>query len=304
MNEAFGRPGERPTWTTGAKSGVGTAASPESLVWFTFSQGIMNEVYYPQVDTANIKDAQFVVAGDGFFSEEKSGTRHKMERLDLWAPAFRITNTCLSGRYEITKDVITDPSRNTLIQQVRFIPLEGKLADYSLFALTSPHIGNQGYHNDARIGEYRGNPMLLASSGSITLAVMCSSGFSKRSVGYAGTSGGWQDIAANYRMTNEFDSAPNGNVVLTGQIDLPEDGAFTLVFGFGKTEEEAAGQAYATIEAGYENCYTAYVDQWKKRTEPIRNLSACTGDDGALFRSSVQVLLSHQDKLHPGGTIA
>jgi glucoamylase len=99
MNEAFGSPGNTPVWTTGAKSGVGTSASSTSRVWFTFSQGIMNEVYYPRVDTANIRDAQFLVTAESFFSEEKRDTVHKMSRLDMWSPAFQLTNTCISSRY-------------------------------------------------------------------------------------------------------------------------------------------------------------------------------------------------------------
>jgi hypothetical protein len=48
--QAPGHPGFPPTWTIAAKRGVGTVLSPASRVWFTLSQGILNEVYYPRVD--------------------------------------------------------------------------------------------------------------------------------------------------------------------------------------------------------------------------------------------------------------
>ena len=55
-NFAPGRPGSPPRWTSSAKSGVGTALNSQSRVWFTLSHGIFNEVYYPRVDQACIRD--------------------------------------------------------------------------------------------------------------------------------------------------------------------------------------------------------------------------------------------------------
>src|SRR5262245_51719389 len=55
-NPAPGGPGIAPHWTSSAKSGVGTASDERSLVWFTISHGIIDEVYYPRVDQANTRD--------------------------------------------------------------------------------------------------------------------------------------------------------------------------------------------------------------------------------------------------------
>src|SRR4051812_37876714 len=69
---AVGWPGLDPRWTSSAKSGVGTAYGSHSRVWFTLSHGIINEVYYPRVDQANIRDLGLIVTdGSEFFSEEK-----------------------------------------------------------------------------------------------------------------------------------------------------------------------------------------------------------------------------------------
>ena len=56
---APGWPGIPGRWTSSAKSGVGTAASRESRVWFTLSHGILDEVYYPRVDHACTRDLGF-----------------------------------------------------------------------------------------------------------------------------------------------------------------------------------------------------------------------------------------------------
>ena len=60
-SEAFGHPGLAPNWTSSAKQGIGTALSAASPVWFTLGNGILNEIYFPSVDTANTRDAQYLV---------------------------------------------------------------------------------------------------------------------------------------------------------------------------------------------------------------------------------------------------
>src|SRR5512135_1459044 len=77
---APGWPGIPPRWTSSAKSGLGTAVSRDSRVWFTLSHGILNEIYYPRVDHACTRDLGLLVTnGQGFVSEEKRDTESKVE---------------------------------------------------------------------------------------------------------------------------------------------------------------------------------------------------------------------------------
>ena len=64
---APGQPGIPPTWTSSAKSGVGTAAGMQSRVWFTISHGILNEIYFPFVDrfTSSYKGIPMLFAQRG-----------------------------------------------------------------------------------------------------------------------------------------------------------------------------------------------------------------------------------------------
>jgi glucoamylase len=118
-----GWPGIQPTWTSSAKSGVGTALSPASRVWFTLSHGIIDEVYYPRVDQACTRDLGLIVTdGSTFFSEEKRATHHDIDQLSTGIPAFELTNTCMQGIYTIKKRIFTDPDRDVLLQQTRFTP--------------------------------------------------------------------------------------------------------------------------------------------------------------------------------------
>ncbi len=72
IDEAPGHPGTAPRWTSSAKSGVGSATTTSSRVWFTLSHGILNEVYYPHPDLPCTRDLGLIVTGlGGFVSEEK-----------------------------------------------------------------------------------------------------------------------------------------------------------------------------------------------------------------------------------------
>src|SRR3954465_11972012 len=69
---APGWPGIPARWTSSAKSGIGTAVSRDSRVWFTLSHGILNEIYYPRIDHACTRDLGLIVTdGRTYFSEEK-----------------------------------------------------------------------------------------------------------------------------------------------------------------------------------------------------------------------------------------
>jgi glucoamylase len=78
-----------PRWTTSAKSGVGTALQVTSRVWFTLSHGIVNEVYYPRLDQACVRDLGLIVTdGRDFFSEEKRDAVSQVEWLAPGVPRF------------------------------------------------------------------------------------------------------------------------------------------------------------------------------------------------------------------------
>ena len=140
-----------------------------------------------------------------------------MEWLADGVPAFKLVNTCRDGRYRIEKQIVTDPHRDTVLQQVQFIPQQGALSDYHLYVLLAPHLGNQGGGNTAWVGEFEGTPLLFAQRNDTHWRWPVPRRGSKRSVGYVGSSDGWQDLKAHKRMTWEYTRAENGNVALTGR---------------------------------------------------------------------------------------
>jgi glucoamylase len=275
-NPAPGGPGLEPRWTSSAKSGVGTAFDGRSLVWFTVSHGILDEVYYPRVDQANTRDFGLVIIDAGapdqepFFSEEKRDAGSVVHLLAAGVPGYRLINTCSRGRYQIEKTIVTDPERDVIVQRVRFRALVGTFESYRVFALLAPHLGNQGFGNDAWCDEYKGIPMLFAQRADVSLALSCNCDWRARSCGYVGVNDGWRQLR-DQRHLIEYTEARNGNVALTGEIDLAATARivgddrvaeFVLALGFGSGPAEAAQRARMTLASKFDSIAETYVREW------------------------------------------
>ncbi len=300
---APGWPGIEPRWTSSAKSGVGTSASASSRVWFTLSHGILNEVYFPGTDIANTRDFGFLVAdGEAYFSEEKRDCESAIDILAPGVPGFVVRNVAKDGMYSIEKTVLTHPHIDALLQQVRFSP---GVPGQRLYALLAPHVQNRGRGNDGWVGDYKGMPMLFARRGAVTLAMACSVPFRARSVGYVGTSDGWQDISANKRMTYEFENAPGGNIALTAEIDVePDVGQFVIALGFGRTPAEAGQVARLAVEQDFEHLKKHFMDEWLVAGRDDHRAEQVAPPAGPLVPVSLAVLRAHESKRVPGGFVA
>ncbi|MHB8231421.1 MAG: glycoside hydrolase family 15 protein [bacterium] len=294
---APGWPGIPGRWTSADKSGVGTAINGSS-VWFTISHGILNEVYYPEMDEAAIRDLGFIVtADDGFFSEEKRHAKHFSTLIYDGVPAYRLKSVCLKGRYSIEKDIICDPNRPVVLLRVRFTAL--KPGNYRLFAIVASHIGNHGAENTAWIGDYKGITGLFASRHAASLCLMSNAGFKNCSVGFVGYSDGWQDLIHNYRLSSIYTRAENGNVALTGEIDLKKNNEFVLALGFSRNFAEAGHQSRASLNEGFEHLLKSYSEAWQ-----IWQNGLSLTKKRKLFATSAMVIQVHRSKRVPGAILA
>jgi glucoamylase len=83
QGEAFGAPGSEPRWTSSVKDAVCTAYAASSRIWFTCSHGVLNEVYHPTIDRAQVRDMEFLVTdGETFVHEEKRDLQSTFEYID------------------------------------------------------------------------------------------------------------------------------------------------------------------------------------------------------------------------------
>jgi glucoamylase len=302
---APGWPGIPPRWTSSAKTGIGTALNQHSKVWFTLSHGILNEVYFPRVDQACTRDLGLIVTdGQSFFSEEKRHCTFENKPLEPGIPAFEMINSDNSGRYKIYKEVFTDPYRNVVLQKIRFEPLQGKLSDYHLYSLLSPHLANFGYHNTGWVGDYKGLRMFFAERDGTALALGCSAPWKKMSVGFVGSSDGWQDISDHFQMEWEYQRAENGNLACTGEIDLAAcNGEFVLALGFGAMWSEAGQQVRSSMFEDCNELREHYIFHWRTWQDTLLKLDEPTRASD-LYRSSTAVLRTHESKDFLGGIIA
>lgn len=303
---APGWPGIEPRWTSSAKSAVGTAMGEGSRVWFTASHGILNEIYYPEVDTACLRDAGFIVTAEGFLSEEKRHCTHAVEWLAAGVPAFRMQNDCNAGRYLIEKRICTSSEYDVVLQHVRFTPRVGTLADYTLTLLLSPHLNNHGAGNTGWIGQHKGEGLLFARRDGYALAVASTTEWVRRTAGYAGPNDAWHDLQATGRLTRIHDRAENGNIALAGEIDLQAcGGEFVIAIGFGGDPNTAAFHARAALTEPYEVVERRYASPWRAWQERLVALDEPAGTTAPhVYRPSTAVMRSHLSMNCDGGAIA
>ncbi len=300
---AFGAPGIEPRWTSSAKEGVGTAYHTSCRLWFTLSHGIVNEIYYPRVDQPITRDFQFLITdGETFCHEEKRDLDHCVEYPEHDCLLYQLTNSDPEGRYRLVKQVLTDPHRSVLVVhtqvKVRDESLRGKLRLYSLLA-------PQGADNSAWCSEIGASALLHALRGDAHLVMGCSCGFARRSVGYVGASDGWQDLKENYQMDWEFRAAEKGNIALTGEIELPPDGEFTIAVACGGSYQSTVAKLLQSLADPFETHRQAYVRQWQRAVvNPKFDFSEHTCDGGGMYRLSRCVLLTHEDKVFQGAMVA
>ena len=293
-----GLPGIAPRWTSSAKSAVGTAARAESRVWFTISHGILNEIYTPRLDTACIRDFGFIVTAQGYFSEEKRATRQTVEMIEDGVPAFRLVNTAIDGRYRISKTVFSDPVREVVLQQIHFEALQGVLSDYALHAIVAPHLVNAGANNTAWCGDFKGHAMLFAEGSGTALAVASSVPWLARSAGYVGISDGWQMLSRGMSLRTELDRAENGNVAITGTLDIAAgNGRAVLAIGFGVLPEEAGLRALLSLQQPLESALEHYCAGWRQKQAELLPLDEVSGGtEPNRYRVSTAVLATHRDE--------
>ena len=300
---ASGGPGIEPRWTRGAKTAVGTAYSTSSRVWYTLDQGGVTEIYYPTIDSPQIRDLQFLVSdGKTFFHDERRNFVGQIDCVSQSALGFIVSNQEKDGRYSIQKTILGDPHQSCLLLHTRLQAPPELLPNLQMYILCAPHLEIGGWHNNAEVLEVRGRKFLAAYKGNTWLVIGASIPFTVCSCGYVGVNDGWTDLADNYRLDGQFDQALDGNIALTGGIDLSRGTEFTIGVAFGTTQHDALSTLVQSLSVPFELTLESFVRQWERTS---RRFSLATRvDDSRLFERSVNLLLAHEDKTYSGAMIA
>jgi glucoamylase len=297
---APGAPGAKSTWTPADKDGFGTSTTTGSHVWFTLGHGGANEVFYPDLGTPSVRTLGFVISDGRTFAErDTDASSRTMTRPNARSLTYRQVDT-EPGRFRITKTYVTDPARDTLLVSVHLESLTGhKLSAYALY---DPSLANTG--NDDSGTSSGGALYATDASSPVASALVASPAFTRTSSGYMGTSDGWTDLRDD-RMDWTYTSAPNGNVVQTGETALTGvDGGqdLTLALGFGPDASSAGGAARASLGSGFAAAQSSYEQGWGSYLGGLRAPPASA--DPGLYDASVMTLAASEDKINRGAYVA
>jgi glucoamylase len=312
-------------WSSANKQFLGTAyeaydssggysasspTAPISKVWFSGASGVMTEIFWPSVDTPQVIDSQFLVSDGKNFFEEKHNSQTTVEWLAQGVPAFHVTNTDPQGRFVIEKTVFSDPDRDVVIQHVR---ITRNVPGLNFYYLHKPAVGNTPMGNSAKVsmgsrGREGDLPAgMYAWQDQQAQAVLFSIPLNQVSAGFSGGTDGYQDIRNHLAMTLHYETATQGNVAETAWLALPQDvGAseFDIAIGFGTTPAFAGGTAQASLQSNVAAMQAKYMSQWAGYQKSLFDLSGVSLDGGNLFRSSVAVLKTSEDKTRAGAFVA
>lgn len=292
-NPAPGKPGIDPTWCSSAKDIVTTALGTSQL-WATVGYGIVNEVYWPSTGQPQIRDFGFIVSDGKDWWEIKRMHDYDVTTPAPFVPLPTIIHRGPSFTFELT--LVPDDIRDVLLVRYRLTPNDAN-AKFKVYPLIAPRLGVTGRGNSAWVNR----DALMASREEAHLCLVANEEFARASCGYIGNSDGWQDFDRNGAMTWEFDSAPDGNVSMMGELDS-NDGWVAIAFA--ESNEGALTLARSSLAEGFETIERRVEEKWKKWGEHLE----CPGDWGHPIKDfllhSATVLKICEDKKFPGAVVA
>ena len=295
-----------PRWTRGAKEAVGTAYSTASRVWYTVAAGILTEVFYPTIDTPQVRDLQFLVTdGKTFFHDERRNTRSSIDCIDDASLGFEITNVASAPSYTLRKTLIGHPHQDCVLMRTRLEAEPSVLSELQLYVLCAPHLEIGGWGNSAEVFDTKAGRIIVAFKGSTWMALGTTAPFLRRSCGYVAVNDGWTDLHDNRRLDWQYRAAYDGNIAVTGQIDLSRGSEFTVGLGFGDTRHRAITTLFQSLVTPFDASLQRFREEWS-RTSRRFALAVGAPDRRAalLYERSVNLLLAHEDKSYPGAMIA
>jgi len=316
---APGGPGIDAHWPSAAKDGFGTATSLRSKIWFTLTNGVMSEVYYPTLDTPNTQSLRFIFCTDQTCIDEANDMKHASRVLDSRSLTFQQINrmpmlgaqasppanydsqtqdrggqlagedACVpSTKHQvcITKTYTTDIERPTVLIDVRI--QSSNAPNSALYLYYDPSLSNSGMHDTA----WGSNGSLLSSDGNVSSALISSTGFEEITNTFAGV----DDKPGELR---HYDRAENGNVLQVAKLRRAT--RFTIALAFGSSPARALDNARQSLKKGFELCRSQYDSGWHAYVSSLRQVRS---NHTAQLNMAAMVLKALEDKTYRGAFIA
>src|SRR5271165_336696 len=178
INPAPKGPQQPQSWSRADKDAIGTARSLSSPIWYTVANGIVTEVYFPDVDSPQVRDLQLIITdGSTFFHDAQKDFTHEFERIETGppnpvpTPAFRLTNTAIGQPYSVIQEVIAEPQAACLLVRTTLKGDQSLLDKLKIYVLLAPHMAGYGADNNAYVAHTSNGDRLVASRGNYWLAL-------------------------------------------------------------------------------------------------------------------------------------
>ena len=313
------------------KDCFGTAQNTTSKVWFTVADGVLSDAYYPSIESSNVKTVQYIVTdGKTFADLQERDMTYTVSAPDRSGMVCQVTSTDARHGFQIVTDYITDPATDSIVMRSRLVPLPGHgsgFGDLKVYVRYNPHIDNTGGGGSANEGANNAvvdpaTTALVATdtkpatgpgpfAATVYGALAASKPFLAESAGFAGTpSDGLSQLDASHALTNQYQSAQDGNVTLTALVNAAPGSPFTLALGFGSTAVTAINSAERSGVQPFGNTLERYVAGWRGYDSTLRQppnslpgLSADAAMRGQYWLS-VNVLKADEDKTYVGAFVA
>lgn len=278
---APGAPGAPAHWALARKSGVGTAATGASRVWFSLAEGRVTETFFPRPDLACTRRLRLFVADGPRVVELGPETCTSTSPVEPGVPSFRVVHIGNGARVEVS--VATHPQLDVLLVRIAAKPSS------RVFAVLESHLANRGAANVAELHDRHGEPMIVAHREHVAIALAARPPLLSRSVGYVGASDSVREILEHARLA-PFTRA-SGHVVLAAEL-APQA---TLVLAYGRDVGDATHLAAAGLIGDIGAAIREYEDEWRAVHEGDRDPLSCT---------SRAVLRTFHAKRPIGGAVA
>jgi glucoamylase len=330
---APGGPGVTSYLDVARKDCFGTARNRTSKVWFTVAGGVLSDVYYPTIESSNVKTVQYIVTdGKTFADLQQRDMTYTVSPIGRSGMACQVTSSDSRHGFQIVTDYLTDPARAGVVMHSRLVPLHGSgrgLQGLKVYVRYNPHIDNTGGGGSVNGGANDAftDPATTAlvatdthrASGpgpfaaTVYGALAASRPFLAESNGFAGTpSDGLNQLDASHRLVHEYTSARDGNVAQTALVNAKPGTPFTVALGFGttaraaiRTARSSAGQGFGAVLARYASGWSGYDRGLRQPPQRIGGFSAT--QDKAMRRAywlSANVIKADEDKTYPGAFAA
>jgi glucoamylase len=256
-------PGADQQYLPADKTGLVTAAGTASKVWATVQKsGGLGEIFYPDLGSPSARALSFVVTGPAGRTAAV-----ETELTDQRSLSFSQRISGPAGRWRLSLRYATDPSRATVLVDVRFTAPPG----YHLDAVYDPALGNsRGGDTGSTAGD-----ALLAVDGNVASAFVASPSFRATS----GSTG--EDLIQTGRLGN---------------------GHTTLALAFAPSTGAALTGARAGLHRGFGPIARDYARGWHDYLAGLKRPPAVA--DRTLWQVSAMVLAASEDKTHRGAYVA